>query len=93
MSLSSQFDGLKSVHYVGDVSRHQSRGVDPREFHGLGRIQNADGVFKMWSPSRSSARMRQDDTFPMDAGSGRIEIPEAGVYFVYAQGWVPFDEN
>ena len=32
-SLSSQFKGLQSVHYVGDVSRDPN-GVDAREFHG-----------------------------------------------------------
>ena len=45
-SLPSQFKGLQSVHYVGDVSRDPN-GVDPREFHGLGRVRNPDGVFKV----------------------------------------------
>ena len=36
------------MHYVGDVSRDPN-GVDPREFHGLGRVRNPDGVFKVLS--------------------------------------------
>ena len=35
------------MHYVGDVSRDPN-GVDPREFHGLGRVRNPDGVFKVF---------------------------------------------
>ena len=40
-SLPSQFKGLQSVHYVGDVSRDPN-GVDPN-----GRVRNPDGVYKV----------------------------------------------
>lgn len=42
-SLASQFSGLKSVHYVGDLDRTS---VNAHEYHGVGLAQNEDGVYR-----------------------------------------------
>ena len=39
---------------MGDVDRQR---IDPREFHGLGRIHNEDGIFTAWAPARWAKRM------------------------------------
>jgi hypothetical protein len=45
---------------------------------------SADGVFRLWTASRWSLRTGASRDFTMSA-DGKMRVPEAGVYLLYAQ--------
>ena len=58
-------------------------GLEGPDYEGAGRVRIADSVFRHWTPSRWSRRMKMDQR--MTLKDGRITIGSPGVYFIYAQ--------
>lgn len=83
-SLHSQFQGLKAIHYVGEVGGPRHRTPDNRVYEGEGLQLNEDGVFRQWSAARWALRMRANQNFPLD-NDGKVQVKQAGVYYIYAQ--------
>lgn len=75
------FDGLKAVHYVGEMGK---KVADSRTFEGENNQVNQDGVFRHWAPARWVTRMRAFQDFPMD-DEGRLSVKQSGLYYIYAQ--------
>ena len=80
-SLVDQFEGLKAIHYVGELGNKLQ---DSRVYQGEGNQQNTDGVFRHWAPARWATRMRYTADFPLDE-EGRISVKKSGLYYIYAQ--------
>jgi len=82
VSILDQFEGLKAIHYVGEIGG--GRVPDDRVYEGEGNQQNQDGVFRQWAPARWARRMRMMEEFPLD-DEGRASVKKSGLYYIYAQ--------
>ena len=81
LSLADQFNGLKAIHYVGELG---SKVQSPKVYQGEGNQENKDGVFRNWAPARWALRMNLEKEFPLDS-EGRISVKKSGLYYIYAQ--------
>ena len=84
----SGFSGLRSVHYVMDVSSdiHAGSAISSNSGN-RGRVLNTNGIFTGWKAARWVRRMnrgQESKMFPMDM-DGKMRVQQAGVYFIYAQ--------
>jgi len=78
----NQFQGLKAVHYVGEVGGRTPHNAGVYE--GEGNQVNQDGIFRQWAPARWAIRMRATEDFPLDH-EGRLSVKKSGLYYIYAQ--------
>merc|ERR1719362_607346 len=82
VSILDQFEGLKAIHFVGEVG--SGRAPDSRVYEGEANQKNQDGVFRQWAPARWATRMRMLEQFPLDE-EGRASVKKSGLYYIYAQ--------
>ena len=64
---------------------HKFQGLKAIHFVGSNRSHSQGPGEAGWSPARWAVRTGSAREFDMDRSTGRVTVPEAGIYYLYGQ--------